>query len=147
MQAFNFKLLVHQREVLEITCIALPPVKARRMKVSPTFHQGLGENTLKGPSPLHSDFGFRMQTHCSLFASERSQIVAEHSHPKLVHSDVLILSKRLHANKSLPDEISQSRFNSNYRVYTDFLKKIPLTFASKAQIFPDLFLSNLYVFP
>ena len=48
--------------------------------------EGMANILLTGPSPLHSDFRFRMRTHCSLFASERLQIVYERSRPKLMHS-------------------------------------------------------------
>jgi len=79
-----------------------------------TNGRGYAKEPTKGPSPLHSDFRFRMPTHCSLFASKRSQIVSERSYLKLMHSDVLFLSEQLHANQKLPNEISQSRFNSHW---------------------------------
>jgi len=40
-----------------------------------------------------------MQTHCSLFASECL-------HPKLMHSYLILLSKRTIASQNLPDEIA-----------------------------------------
>ena len=73
----------------------------------------------KGSSLLNSDFKFRMRIHCSLFVVERLQIASEHSHPNLMHSDVLffIRTKSSRLKSATQDPTS----TNSRRVLTDTL--------------------------